>query len=203
MRQTLFLPFLFFAMLFSACDQQATKIASKQMTPPKRIGLPNGWSLTPVGEHLPLGDLPLQILLTADGKRAIATNNGQSAHSLTVVDLESKKVLQELSIPKAWYGLAWHPGEKTLYASGGYDNCIRIYDFNGSSLTYRDSIALARPWPNDNISPAGIAVDAEPAIEPGDRRDRTGPGAGGRLVQHTSDGRRTSRGDPARTRLTG
>ncbi len=161
MRQTLFLPFLFFAMLFSACDQQATKIASKQMTPPKRIGLPNGWSLTPVGEHLPLGDLPLQILLTADGKRAIATNNGQSAHSLTVVDLESKKVLQELSIPKAWYGLAWHPGEKTLYASGGYDNCIRIYDFNGSSLTYRDSIALARPWPNDNISPAGIAVDAE------------------------------------------
>ncbi len=27
----------------------------------KRIGLPNGWSLTPVGKSLPLGDLPLNI----------------------------------------------------------------------------------------------------------------------------------------------
>ena len=30
----------------------------------KRIGLPNGWSLTPVGKNIPVGDLPLNLVVS-------------------------------------------------------------------------------------------------------------------------------------------
>ena len=34
----------------------------------KRIHLPNGWGITPVGKSLPLGDLPLNIAVSPSGK---------------------------------------------------------------------------------------------------------------------------------------
>jgi len=44
----------------------------------KKITLPNGWSLSPAGSQVPLGDLPLNIAISADLKYAAVTNNGQS-----------------------------------------------------------------------------------------------------------------------------
>ena len=34
----------------------------------RRISLPNGWQLTPVGKMLPLGDLPLNIAVSPSEK---------------------------------------------------------------------------------------------------------------------------------------
>lgn len=159
MRAPCFFFLLFLVVVFAACDRQKSLISFPDSNA-GRIFLPNGWALTPAGEHLALGDLPLNLLLTPDGKRAVATNNGQSGHSLSLINLENFTVLQTQTIPKAWYGLAWHPDGRELYASGGYDNCIRIYRFENDRLSYSDSIPLARPWPRDTISPAGMAVDA-------------------------------------------
>ena len=39
----------------------------------RRVNLPNGWSLTPVGTSLPLGDLPLNIAVSRTGKYAAVT----------------------------------------------------------------------------------------------------------------------------------
>ncbi|MCX6263226.1 MAG: hypothetical protein NTZ47_01615, partial [Bacteroidetes bacterium] len=58
----------------------------------KRIGLPNGWNLTPVGSSLPLGDLPLNLAVAHSKKYMAVTNNGQSTQTLQLIDIKNKKV---------------------------------------------------------------------------------------------------------------
>jgi hypothetical protein len=48
----------------------------------KQVLLPNGWTLTPGGRSLKLGDLPLNIAVSASGKLLVVTNNGQGTQSI-------------------------------------------------------------------------------------------------------------------------
>ena len=54
----------------------------------KRVSLTNGWKLTPVGQLLPLGDLPLNIAVSPSGKMLAVTNNGQSDQGIQLIDSE-------------------------------------------------------------------------------------------------------------------
>jgi DNA-binding beta-propeller fold protein YncE len=82
---------------------------------PTPVVLPNGWSLSPAGRQFPLGDLPLNIAVSHDGKKMAVTNNGQSIQSIQLIDPAAEKVLHTLVIPKAWYGLAFSDDDKSLY----------------------------------------------------------------------------------------
>jgi YVTN family beta-propeller protein len=124
----------------------------------KRVHLPNGWSLTPVGKSLPLGDLPLNIAVSPSKKYLAVTNNGQSTQSLQLIDVKSEKVRSTVVIPKSWYGLKFSADEKFLYASGGNDNWILKYAVQNNRLVLKDSIKLGERWPN-KISPTGIDID--------------------------------------------
>ena len=44
--------------------------------------LPNGWTLKPAGEHIPLPDLPLNIIALADNRHALTSTAGYNAHEL-------------------------------------------------------------------------------------------------------------------------
>lgn len=124
----------------------------------KKLTLPNGWSLTPIGRNFPLGDLPLNIVLSKSKKRMAVTNNGQSVHSIQLIDPATETVLDTKEIARAFYGLAFSADEKKLYASGGHNNQIVIYNIENNRLNQADSIVLGKKWPN-KIAPAGIAVD--------------------------------------------
>jgi YVTN family beta-propeller protein len=124
----------------------------------KRVHLPNGWSLTPVGKSLPLGDLPLNIAVSSSKKFIAVTNNGQSVQSIQLIDVKKEKVISSIVIPKSWYGLKFSSNEKYLYASGGNDNWILQYAIANNSLVLKDSIKLGKKWP-ERISPAGIEID--------------------------------------------
>ena len=123
-----------------------------------RIKLPNGWSLTPVGNSLPLGDLPLNMAVSSTGKFVAVTNNGQSTQSIQLFDAKAQKQLEAVTIPMSWYGLVFSGDEKRLYASGGNENVIRQYDVSKGKLKEVDKIVLGKPWP-ERISPAGLAID--------------------------------------------
>lgn len=127
----------------------------------KHVLLPNGWSLSPVGKSLPLGDLPLQIVLSDSKKLLAVTNNGQSTQSIQLFDAVNNKLLSQVEIPKSFYGLAFSRNEKYIYASGGNDNLIRIYKISNSRLSQSDSLVLGKRWPVNKISPTGIAIDAD------------------------------------------
>jgi YVTN family beta-propeller protein len=124
----------------------------------KRVKLPNGWSLTPVGKSLPLGDLPLNIAVSSSKKYIAVTNNGQSVQSVQLIDVKNEKVISSIVIPKSWYGLKFSSDEKYLYASGGNDNWILKYAISSDKLVLKDSIKLGKKWP-EKISPTGIDID--------------------------------------------
>jgi YVTN family beta-propeller protein len=144
-----------------ACErpkQAAIDAQLLQQLAKTRVKLPNGWSLTPTGRSLQLGDLPLNLVVSPSGRYLAVTNNGQSQQSIQLVDVGAEKVVSELSIPKSWVGLAFSRDEKTLYASGGNDNRIATFRIENGQLRADSTIALGKPWPN-RISPAGLAVD--------------------------------------------
>lgn len=124
----------------------------------KQVQLPNGWTLTPAGRSLPLGDLPLNMAVSRSKKLMAVTNNGQSDQSLQLLDPVGEKILDSVSIPKSWYGLAFSADEKTLFASGGNDNWILQYGVVNKKLVLKDSIKLGDKWP-EKISPAGVTLD--------------------------------------------
>ncbi|WP_151088277.1 alkaline phosphatase family protein [Hymenobacter baengnokdamensis] len=126
----------------------------------RKILLPNGWSLTPAGTALPLGDLPLNMQLAPGGKMLAITNNGQGKQKLQLIDPVTEKLLDERPIGKAWYGLAFSAKGDRLYASGGNDNIILTYPTAGRKLGAPDTLRLGPAWPRAKISPVGIAVDA-------------------------------------------
>ncbi len=144
---------LFILLLFSN-DQFA-----QQDTVARRVQLPNGWSLTPVGKSIELGDLPLNMIVSPSRKYIAVTNNGQSTQSIQIIDAVKDKVISETIIPKSWLGLAFSSDEKYLYASGGNDNLIVQYRFQNNKLTETDKIKLGEEWPT-KISPAGLQVDS-------------------------------------------
>ncbi|HEV3252223.1 MAG TPA: beta-propeller fold lactonase family protein, partial [Puia sp.] len=124
----------------------------------KRITLPNGWSLSPAGQSLPLGDLPLNIAVSSSKKWLAVTNNGESTQTLQLIDAADKKILDNQVIPESWLGLKFSADEKFLYASGGNDNWILKYEISNNHLILLDSIALGKKWPI-KISPAGLDID--------------------------------------------
>jgi len=71
----------------------------------RRVMLPNGWSLTPAGRSLEVGDLPLNIAVSSSQKFMAVTNNGQGKQTIQLIDTKTEKILDNVEIPKSFYGL--------------------------------------------------------------------------------------------------
>jgi len=148
--------FCFISLISINCIQSQSNSSVSE-----KITLPNGWGLSPAGNQIPLGDLPLNIALSPDLNYAAVTNNGQSTQSIQLIQLKDQKLLNTYEIGKSWLGLVFGENGKTLYASGGNDNFIIRFDIRNNKLMCRDTLKLGTS-PEDKISVAGIAVD-EPA----------------------------------------
>lgn len=124
----------------------------------RKTGLPNGWTLSPAGTQILLGDLPLNLVISHNKKMAAVTNNGQSTQTIELIDIAQKRKTDSIVIAKSWYGLAFSSKDDLLYVSGGHDNMIRIYAVKKGRLSLKDSIVLGKPWPN-KIGIAGLDID--------------------------------------------
>ncbi|RMD93974.1 MAG: hypothetical protein D6814_15005, partial [Calditrichaeota bacterium] len=123
--------------------------------------LPNRWILTPVGKQIPVGDLPLNLALSSNGRWLAVTNNGYSRQFISIIDVQKDSVAQELPVAKSFYGLAFALGDSTLFASGGGDNQILVWHLDQNRWQAGDSIALGGKSAPEEIFPAGLAVSAD------------------------------------------
>ena len=123
-----------------------------------RVVLPNRWGITKIGKSINLGDLPLNMAMGKFKKLLAVTNNGQSDQTIQLIDVKNQIVLDTFLIGKSWLGLAFGDHDKSLYVSGGNDNCILRFDIKDNKLSVRDTFKLGKPWP-ERISPAGLAID--------------------------------------------
>ena len=153
MKNIFFFLWLLFAVVANVRSQDLATLENK------RVHLPNGWSLTPVGTSLPLGDLPLNIAVSASGRYAAVTNNGQSTQTIQLIDARAGRQLDQVVIGKSWGGIVFSGDEKSLYVSGGDDNWIIRYAIRNQKLLPQDTFKLGNRWPEQSISPAGITLD--------------------------------------------
>ncbi len=136
-----------------------TKKINGEILPGKYNGytlLPNGWKLSPEGAQVPIGELPLNMVVAKNGRYAVTSNSGMGENSLSVVDLKKHKEIQRFIMTQTWYGLAFNSDDSKLYASGGNNNLIYVFDFNHGRLTLQDSISLEERFPKGNISVTGL-----------------------------------------------
>src|ERR1700693_2185939 len=91
--------------------------------------LPNGWKIKPAGRHMNVGDLPLAVVESADGRYLIVTDNGYVQPALTVVDLKNFTVARKVPLEKACPGLAWSAGGTTVYFSGAAANTVEEFRY--------------------------------------------------------------------------
>ncbi|MDO6434195.1 beta-propeller fold lactonase family protein [Flavitalea sp. BT771] len=154
----IFLPLLFVALSGQAWAQPEGRRPGTGAD--SMILLPNGWSLTPAGTSLTLGDLPLNIAVSPSSRWLAVTNNGQSTQTLQLIDVAAEKVVDSIVIRRSWLGLKFSGDDKFLYASGGNDNQILKYAIGAGDhrLRLADSFILGKKWP-EKISPAGLDID--------------------------------------------
>lgn len=107
--------------------------------------LPNGWKIAPAGRSLHVGDFPLSMVATADGRYVIISNNGWSRPTLTVVDVRQATVKARIPMDHAWLGLAWHPNGRRLYSSGAAENTVNELSYEKGELKSGGRFVLGRP----------------------------------------------------------
>src|ERR1039458_5433012 len=109
---------LFFLILLTGCTSK--QLINNYQTPNNNGNytlLPNGWKLTPSGENIGVGELPMNLVFTKDERYAITSNSGMGENTLSVIDLSAKKEIQRLVIDKTWRGLCFNNDESILYVS--------------------------------------------------------------------------------------
>lgn len=150
--------FLGIAMTLSIATH-AQSVNEVQASVPKQVLLPNGWSLSPAGQALPLGDLPLNMAVSPDGQTLAVLNCGYGVQSVELFNTRSRKRLDSFKLAQAWLGVCFGDGGHSLYVSGGNDDILIRFDIKGNRLIPEDTLTLGLAWPKNKISPAGIVVD--------------------------------------------
>jgi len=135
------------------------------------VRLPTGVSLDPAAESHGVGNFPLAIAVAPEGERVALLLNGWRQQGVQIVDRKSGAVVQTLPQIATFIGLAFSPDGKLLYASGGNDDSIFVYRWNGSEAAADGKIELVeRPKPVPNakpkdpvgvVYPAGIAASRD------------------------------------------
>src|SRR2546428_308660 len=118
--------------------------------------LPNGWRLGPVGKHLPLSTLPLNAVVSPDGRHAVITNNGLAKPSLNVVDINAWTIKTTTPVDHTWLGLAFHPDGTKLYASGAGPHTVPEFTYADGVVTRVRTFAL--PAYTGDTMVGGLAV---------------------------------------------
>ena len=126
--------------------------------------LPNGWTLSPAGQHVVLADLPLNIVPLADSRHALAATSGYNAHELSLIDLQGRKVIDHQRVDQSWFGLAVAPAADRVWWSAGGGNMIHAFRLMDRHLSRASSPEPAsRPASKRRASHfrAGLALDRQ------------------------------------------
>lgn len=126
--------------------------------PDGSVLLPNQWSLRPVGRQVQTGDFPVNIAIHPDGRHAAVLHCGYGQHEIVVIDVATAQAVNHVALPESFYGLAFAPDGKTLYASGASGEVVHGFAFRNGLLTEPSELRL-RDAKLKGI-PAGIAISA-------------------------------------------
>jgi YVTN family beta-propeller protein len=107
--------------------------------------LPNGWRIAPEGRHVTVGDLPMNLVSSPDGRFLAISTSGWAKPALSIFDTRTLQIVNRVEVEHTWFGLVWHPDGKRLFASGASENVIYEFTFQAGRLTPAGTISLGSP----------------------------------------------------------
>ncbi|MCC7494949.1 MAG: hypothetical protein IT204_21555 [Fimbriimonadaceae bacterium] len=108
----------------------------------------NDWTLRPVGQLFAVGESPQGAQLSPDGQLLAVANCGWGKQSLQVFRTSDRKLLLDVPIPypKAiFHGLCFAADSRTLYASGGPTDVLRVVDLTAAQPGFRELSLRSTP----------------------------------------------------------
>lgn len=175
--------------------------------------LPNQWSLRPAGQQLPVGDFPVNVAVHPGGVYAAVLHSGYGQHEVRILDVRAGRTVSTVPLTESFYGLAWSPDGRRLYASGGGTEVIYAFDFDAGRLAGRRELRLHDA--QEEGIPSGLASSNDGSalyvaecwgqlVEKISTRDGQGPlwtrrlgEAAGRTGTQPDGGRHKADNDPA------
>ena len=127
--------------------------------PDGTVVLHNQWPIKPVGQQVPVGDFPVATAVSPDGRWAAVLNAGYLAHSITLVDLAKRAVVQTVPVHEAFAGLAFSPDGRSIACSGGSDGVVDVFPVSDSGIGAKRSLKVANP--SDGGVVAGVCFSPD------------------------------------------
>jgi DNA-binding beta-propeller fold protein YncE len=125
--------------------------------------LPTGAWLDTAGRSFDVGNMPLAMLPSPDGRFLVVSLSGWREQGVEVFEVATGRVMQTLAQPASFLGLAFSPDGRTLYASGGNEDAVFRYGWRDGRLTPNGKIMLAEKDPKKDGTrfPAGLAASRD------------------------------------------
>lgn len=119
--------------------------------------LPNQWSLRPAGQQIELGDFPVNIAVHPQSRYAAILHSGYSQHGIMIVDLATERVVTNVPLEEAFYGIEFSRDGSSLFCSGAGTEVIHKFHFQKGILSNDRALPL-RDAKSTGV-PAGLVVD--------------------------------------------
>jgi YVTN family beta-propeller protein len=107
--------------------------------------LPNGWRIAPEGRHVTVGDLPMNVVPSPDGRFLAISTSGYAKPALSLFDTKTLQIISRLEVEHTWLGLVWQPDGKKIFASGSSDNVVNEFAVQNGRLSAAGTISLGSP----------------------------------------------------------
>lgn len=118
-----------------------------------------GRAVTPAGPSIILEGFPTDVALHPTAGVAYVTATGRDDRRLTVVDLASQEILQDIDRGEAFYGLMVSPDGGTVYASGGKHHTLETYSVAADGqLALSDDLDVGGYPSGLALSPGGATL---------------------------------------------
>ena len=137
-------------------DVNSPELRARSGLLPNEHLLFNGWGVTPAGQHVPMSDLALKLVVAPDGKRLLAAHGGFNQHGLTVFDIASRKQTQFLQLPRSWNGLVFSSDGKQCFVSGGNSGQVHVFNYADGAAKFDRSVKPESD--SQEVFLAGMAV---------------------------------------------
>jgi YVTN family beta-propeller protein len=128
-------------LMFTFCSRSPETMLPGKL-PDGLVLLPNRYRLSPAGDQIPVGDLPLNMVISPDSKYLAITNNGYSEQFVSIIDVAHKRQVQTLSVRASFFGIDFSDDGSKLFVSGGGKNLIYLFANQNSQFVRADSILL-------------------------------------------------------------
>ena len=118
--------------------------------------LHNQWPIRPVGAQIELGNFPAALAVDPSGRYAAIAEAGSGKHDILIVDLKGNRVIQTVPVHQAYGGIAFTPDGRRLVVSGGADNRLNVFAFDGGIKGPLPGIGLQSA--EDYVVTGGVAA---------------------------------------------